>query len=209
MFDTVEAFTAGAATQRVAPRGELREFLDHAQRLQPVHEGVALQERRVGGIDQRELRPVEVGPVVAALRERLVELLEGLGHLGRARGELLFRIGIHRVRDRAGEGRHVVGPRAVARARDRILRMQPRLGGLLQVFGDGVRLEERLLAVDLQHRHLGMRRDGEKPRRAVVAVDVGDVVGDLLRLQHDRRALNPGAGLEAAKHEPGRHVTSV
>src|SRR5690606_24887574 len=45
-----------------------------------------------------------------------------------------------------------------------------------------------------------VRRDGEEPVGAVVAVDVGDVVGDALRLQHDRRTLHPGAGLEAAQH---------
>src|ERR1043166_5079910 len=50
-----------------------------------------------------------------------------------------------------------------------------------------------------------MRRDGEKPVRPLVAIDIGNVVGNLLRAQDDRGALNPGASLETAEHEFGRH----
>ena len=80
-------------------------------------------------------------------------------------------------------------------------RVQLGARGFLEKFRDGVRLENRLLAVDLQHRNLGMRRHGQEPGRTVVAIDIGNLVGNFFLLQDDRRALNPGAGHETAEQE--------
>ena len=77
--------------------------------------------------------------------------------------------------------------------------MQPRRDGLVEIFVDRVRLEQRNLVVDAQHRHLLVRRDGEEPVGPVVAVDMLEFELDALLAQHDRRALHPRAGLEADK----------
>src|SRR5581483_7994926 len=80
--------------------------------------------------------------------------------------------------------------------------------GFIEVFRDGVRLEERMLLVDAQDRYFRMRRDREEPVGAMVPIDVRDVVRNLLCAQHDRRALDPRARLEAAQHVFGAHASS-
>src|SRR6202165_4400358 len=75
--------------------------------------------------------------------------------------------------------------------------MQPRRDRFVEVLVDRIRFEQRYLVVDAQHRHFLVRRNGEEPVGTIVRFDMAELEGSLLFAQHDRRALHPGAGLEA------------
>ncbi len=182
--------------QSRAPGPEPRKRLDMAEPLHPVEEGVALQERRVGGIDQRITRAVEIG-AAALLLERLLQPLERNRDLLRHPLIVRLGVGISRRGHDLGESRYVVGPGAIDGALHRILRMQPRRDRLIEVLGDRVRFEQRHAVVDAQDRHLLVRGNGEEPIGPVVAVDVAKLEVDPLLAQHDRGTLHPGASLKA------------
>src|SRR6185312_17139128 len=94
----------GTLDERLRPRLEPWEFVDDAERLDAVEEEVALQERRVGGIDQRILCAVEQRTGRALFLQRALELAErGRNFFGhRIVGCLVRRIAGRR--DRRGEG---------------------------------------------------------------------------------------------------------
>jgi len=56
-----------------APRFEPREFFDVPEPLDAIEKYIALQKRRVGGIDQRVLGTIEKRTAVFVLREKKVE----------------------------------------------------------------------------------------------------------------------------------------
>ena len=58
--------------QRLAPGFEAGEALDQAERFHPIQKIVALQERRIGRVDQRVFGAVEKR-AAALLREGLLE----------------------------------------------------------------------------------------------------------------------------------------
>ena len=127
--------------QRLGPRLQPRVLLDQAVWLDAFEEHVALQERRIGGIDQGIFGAVEER-AAALLVERLFEPLE---RLRRLLGRLVvvgLGGGVSRAGHRAGKGRHVVSPGTVDGALDRVLRMQPRLDRLIEILVDRVRLEQ-------------------------------------------------------------------
>src|SRR6187402_140780 len=95
----------------------MREFFDEAERLDAVHESVALKERRVRSIDEGKLRAVEIRSGVTALRKRIVQFRERVSDFRGARRKLFLGVRVRGGGDRRGECRHVVGPRAVAGAR--------------------------------------------------------------------------------------------
>jgi len=66
-----ERMRRGTPHQCFGPRLQPREFLDVAERADAVEEEVALQERRIGGVDQRIGGAVEERPA-ALLFQRFV-----------------------------------------------------------------------------------------------------------------------------------------
>ena len=70
----------GPVHQRLGPRLQPREFLYQPIRLDPFEEHVALQKRRIGGIDQGIFGAVEER-AAALLFARLFEPIEGLRRL--------------------------------------------------------------------------------------------------------------------------------
>ena len=102
-----------------------------------LDERVALEEGRVGGVDEAELRAVEVGTVVVPLLgKRLLELGEpparGLHPPGERR--IVPRV-VHGA-EVGGEIRDEVGPGPVSRALVRVFGMQPRRDHLVEVLRD-------------------------------------------------------------------------
>src|SRR5579859_1944842 len=183
--------------QRLGPGFEPRIFVDDAERLYAIEVEITLQEWRICSVDQRIFGAVEERAGRALLLQRPLELAERRGNFLRRR---LVRGFVRRIAgrgDRAGEGRHVIGPGTVDGALHRILGVQPRRDRLVQIFGDRARFEQRHGVVDAQHRHLLVRRDGEEPVRPVVRIDVPELERDVLFAQHDRGALHPRARLEA------------
>ena len=61
-----ERMRRGPLHQRLGPRLHAREFLDQAERLDAVEVVIALQERRIGRIDQRIFRAVEERPAAGS-----------------------------------------------------------------------------------------------------------------------------------------------
>ena len=74
-FGLGERMRRGPLQQRLRPRLQPRVFPDQADRPDAVEEEIALQERRIGGVDQRIFRAVEQRPR-ALLLQRALEPLE-------------------------------------------------------------------------------------------------------------------------------------
>ena len=183
--------------QRLGPRLDQREGIQQPGLEVALGELEALEERRVGRVDQTQRVAAEERAVVAALAfDRLFEPLHPLGSLGEAFLHLLPRLGVVDAAQRLGEVRHEIGPGAVAGTIDRILGMQPGRHHLVEEFGDRVGFEERLV-LDDENRDLAVRRNLEEPVGLLAEIDVGYVELDLFGAHQDHGALHPGSGERA------------
>ena len=183
--------------QRLGPRLDQREGIQQPGVEIPFDELEALEERRVGRVDQAQRVAVEVRPVVPALApDRFFQPLHPLGRLGQTFLHRFAGPGVVDAAQRLGEVGHEVGPSAVPGPLDRVVRMEPRRHDLVEEFGDRVRFEERLV-LDDQNRDLAVRRNLEEPVGLLSEIDVGYVELDLFGAHQDHGALHPGSGERA------------
>ena len=132
-------------------------------------------------------------------RAFLLRAVEGVlqalqGNPGRRFGFFQFAgcLAVIHLPQQTGERGDVVSPCAMARAGQRVFRVQAGRYHLVQEFRYGIGFEKRYI-VDEQYRDLAVRRDLEEPVWFVAQIDVSHFKIDGLRTHHNHGALDPGS----------------